>query len=144
MKKWGLATALTRASIYDAIVVHGETNVNDLARQANSDTGNALQKAALAPLSQAAESDWLKAFHIHRVALLNSSSAWRPAIARGANYEQQRRDGNFALAAKIVTSATANVVFPGNSYPSNGYQACVINPDGSVSGVAQCTAPISN
>lgn len=144
MTKWGLSTALARASIYDAMVVHGEANVNNLAKQANSDTGNGAQKAATAALPQTAESDWLKAFHIRRVALLNSSAAWRPAIARGANYEQQRRDGNFSLTAKIVTNATANAVFPGNNYPSNGYQACVINPDGTVSGVAQCTAPVSN
>lgn len=144
MKKWGLSTALTRASIYDAMVVHGEDSVNNLAKQANSDTGNGAQKAAVAALAQTAESEWLKAFHIRRVALLNSSTAWRPAIARGANYEQMRRDGNFAFTAKIVTSATANTVFPGNNYPSNGYQACVINPDGTVSGVAQCTAPVSN
>ena len=144
MKKWGLGTALTRASLYDAMVVHGESNVTDLVRQANGDTGNGAQKSATSPLSQAAESEWLKAFHVHRVALLDSSGAWRGAIARGANYEQLRRDGNFAFTSTIVTSATANVVFPGNDYPSNGYEACVIAPDGKVTGPVQCTAAVSN
>lgn len=144
MKKWGLTTPLTRASLYDATVVHGEANVNDLIEQANKDTGNAPQKSPAAPLPEAAESTWLQAFHVHRVALLNSSGAWKPAIARGANYEQMRRDGNLDFSKKIVTSANANSVFPGKGYPSNGYQACVINPDGSVSGEAQCTAPVSD
>ncbi len=144
MKKWGLATALARASVYDATVVHGEDNVKELARLANVDTGNGAQTPATASLSATAESSWLKAFHIHRATLVNSSIAWRAAIARVANYEQWRRDGNLGFTSPIVTSATANVVFPGNSYTSNGYQACVIHPDGSVSGPAQCTAPVSN
>jgi chitosanase len=144
MTKWGLTSALARASLYDAFVVHGESNVNNLASQTNGDTGNGAQKPATAPLSQAAESTWLEAFHLRRVALLNSSGAWRGAIARGALYEQQRRDGNFDFSQNITTDATASVVFPGKGYPSNGYQTCVIHPDGSVTGDPACTAPTSN
>ena len=144
MQKWGITTALSRAALYDATVVHGEDNVNNLAKQANNDTGNTAQTPAAAPLSETAESNWLKAFLIHRAALVNSSVAWKAAIARCANYEQWRRDGNFDFSKKLVTNATADVMFPGNGYTSNGYQACVINPDGSVSGVPQCTAPVSN
>jgi chitosanase len=144
MTKWGLSSALARASLYDAFVVHGESNVNDLASQTNGDVGNGAQTPAAAPLSQAAESTWLEAFHLHRVALLNSSGAWRGAIARGALYEQQRRDGNFDFSQNITTAATASVVFPGKGYPSNGYQTCVIHPDGTVTGDPACTAPTSN
>lgn len=144
MKKWGFTTALTRASLYDATVVHGESNVNDLIKQANDDTGNGAQKAPSAPVSQAAESKWLEAFHNHRAELLNSDDAWRHAMARGANYEKQRRDGNFDFSQTITTDARADVIFPGKGYPSNGYQACVIHPDGSVTGDPACTAPTSN
>jgi len=144
MKKWGLTSALARASIYDAYVVHGESNVSDLAAQTNDDVGNSMQKPATAPLTEAQESTWLEAFHLRRVALLNSSGAWRSAIARGANYERIRRDANFDFSKPIVTDATASVIFPGKGYPSNGYQACVIHPDGSVTGDPVCTAPTSN
>ena len=143
-KQWGLSSALSNASFYDATIVHGEVNVRNLIKQANIDIGNTAQKVPTAPLSQMAESTFLGAFLSRRTALINSSTAWRGAIARGANYEQQRRNGNFDFSAVIVTSATANVVFPGNNYPSNGYQACMINPNGSVTGPAQCTAPVSN
>jgi chitosanase len=144
MKKWGLTTALARASLYDSIVVHGEENVNGVIYDANTDTGNPLQQVAKAPLKPAEESAWLQAFHKHRTALIHSSGAWRAAIARGANYERMRLEKNFELTLKIVTDARASDVFPGNGYPSNGYQACIINPDGSVSGIPQCTAPVSN
>ena len=144
VKKWGLTTALTKASIYDATIVHGATNVANLVKMANDDTGNTTQKVPTAPLSRAAESAWLAAFLDHRTALINSSTAWRGAIARGANYEQQRRDGNFDFAQNIITSATASGVYPGKGYPTNGYQACVLHPDATVTGVAQCTAPVSN
>ena len=143
-KKWGLTTALSNASIYDSTIVHGEANVNNIIKQVNIDVGNSAQKAPTAPLSLTAESAWLAKFNEHRIALINSSSAWRGAIARGANYEQQRRNGNFDFSKAIVTDAVASVVFPGNNYPSNGYQACSINPNGSVTGPAQCTAPVSN
>lgn len=144
VKQWGLSSALSKAAFYDAMIVHGESNVRNLIKQANNDTGNTAQKVPTAPLSQMAESAFLGAFLSHRTALINSSNAWRGAIARGANYEQQRRNGNFDFSAVIVTNATANVVFPGNNYPSNGYQACMLHPDGTVTGVAQCTAPVSN
>jgi chitosanase len=144
MQKWGLTSALARASVYDTFVVHGDANANNLAKQANDETGNTAQKPATAPLSRAAESAWLQAFHAHRMVLLNGSAAWRGAIARGANYEQQRRDGNFDFSKSVVTDAKASVVYPGKGYPANGYQACVIHPDGSVTGDPQCTAPVSN
>src|SRR5204862_343522 len=83
--------------------------------------------------TRAAESAWLKAFISRRTALINSSPAWSAAIARGANYERQRQNGNFDFDQSIVTDATANVVFPGKGYSSRGYQACVIAADGSVS-----------
>lgn len=141
--EWGLTSALARASLYDAVVVHGEDHVRDLARSTNDDVGNGAQTPATAPLPRAAESAWLQAFLVHRAALVAGDDAWRGAIARVANYEQQRRNGNFDFTQQIVTDARANVVFPGNGYPSNGYEACVIAPDGMVSGPSQCTAPIS-
>ncbi len=144
MTKWGLTSALARASLYDAFVVHGESNVNDLASQTNADVGNNSQKPAIAPLSAAAESTWLEAFHVRRVALLDSSDAWRGAIARGALYEQQRRDGNLDFSQSITTDAKASVVFPGKGYSSTAYQKCVIHPDGSVTGDPACTSPTSN
>lgn len=144
MTKWGLTSALTRAALYDAFVVHGESNVGDLVAQTNDDVGNTTQKPATAPLSAAAESTWLESFDLRRVALLDSSDAWRGAIARGALYEQQRRDGNFELSQSITTDAKASVVFPGKDYSSVGYQACVIHPDGTVTGDPACTSPTSN
>ena len=142
--KWGLTTSLANAALYDAIVVHGEDNVDTLAKGANDDVGNTAQTPASAPLSLTAESAWLQAFMTRRTALINSSSAWSAAIARGANYEQWRRDGNFAFDAPLDTDATANVVFPGKGYSSNGYQACIVAADGTVTGPAQCTAPVSD
>jgi chitosanase len=144
MTKWGLTSALARASLYDACVVHGENNVNDLAEQTNDDVGNGAQTPASAPLSAADESAWLEAFNVRRVALLDSSDAWRGAIARGALYEQVRRDGNLDLSKAIVTDAKASVVFPGKGYSSHAYQTCVVHPDGSVTGDPACTAPTSD
>jgi chitosanase len=144
VQKWGLSSALTRAAVYDSMVIHGQFNVEALAKQANIDTGNAAQTPAATPLSRAAESAWLAAYSNRRAALMNGNSAWRGSIARAANYERARTSGNFDFAAAFITDATASAVFPGKSYPSNGYQACSLNPDGSVTGPAQCTAPISN
>jgi len=140
MTKWGLTSALARASLYDAFVVHGESGVSDLVAQTNEDLGNGSQMPAAAPLSKADESTWLEAFHLRRVALIDSSDAWRAAIARGALYEQVRRDGNFDFSKSITTDARASVVFPGKGYSSNGYQTCVIHPDGTVTGDPACTA----
>jgi len=95
-------------------------------------------------MSQSAESDWLKAFLVHRVALLNSSDAWNHGIDRAANYEKIRQAGNFDFSAAIVTDAKANQLFPGGSYFDSGYPACVIAPDGTVSGPPDCTAQVSN
>lgn len=143
-KQWGLTTALARASFYDATVVHGETNVKNLIKQANNDIGNTAQAVPTGSLSLDKESEFLGKFLARRTVLMNSSGAWRGSIARGANYEQQRRNGNFEFDKDIVTNATADVVFPGNGYSSRGYQACVIKPDGHVEGEPQCTAPVSN
>jgi chitosanase len=140
-KKWGLVTALTIAELYDAEINHGDDGVAALIKQANTDTGNAAQHPPSAPLTQAAESTWLHAFLMRRLALLKSDATWAQSEDRVTTYEQLRRDGNFDLGPQIRTNAKAVTMFPGQGYVDSGYPDCIIAPDGAVSGDASCTSP---
>jgi hypothetical protein len=138
--KWGLVTALTKAELYDAEINHGDDGVSALVKQANQDVGNTAQKAAAAPLSRDAESAWLHAFLMRRLALLKSDSTWADAVDRVTTYEQLRLQNNFDLGAAIETNAKATTMYPGKGYKDSGYPDCTISPAGAVGGDASCTS----
>ena len=139
--KWGLSTALTKAALYDAEINHGDDGVAALAKQANTDTGNAAQTPATTPLTLAQESAWLHAFLLRRLATLKADPTWAQAVDRAAEYEALRLAGNFDLGAAIVTDAKAVTMFPGKGYTDSGYPKCTIATAGAVSGDAACTSP---
>lgn len=132
--KWGLTKALSIAILYDATIVHGNEGNGEIVLHANQVTNNHERKPGEAPLSQDAESAWLEAFLLYRLDLLHDE-----AKDRGALYEQLRRDGNWDLAATIVTNAKAHAMFPDKGYQDSHYPSCTIDPAGAVSGEPACT-----
>jgi chitosanase len=139
--KWGLQTALTKAALYDAEINHGDDGVAAFAKQANIDTGNTAQTPATAPLSITAESAWLHAFLVRRLAALKADPTWAQAVDRAAEYEKLRLAADWDLGAPIVTDAKAVTMFPGQGFKDSGYPKCTIAADGTVSGDAACTSP---
>jgi chitosanase len=141
---WGLTQPLTIAALYDAEITHGADGVIAMMNDANKAVGNSAQTKPSAPLSLAQESAWLDRFQERRVAVLGGDSTWRGAIDRGAQYQVLRQRGNWDLSQPIVVDGKARALYPNKGYPDSNYPRCVIATDGSVSGPASCTAPISD
>jgi chitosanase len=86
---------LTFVSLWDAQIMHGETDPNFGVRKlmANAD---AMVKVSADPTPKE-ESDWLGAFHYARAKIMTTRGEWRGNIYRVAVYEKLRRDGNMAF-----------------------------------------------
>ncbi len=139
--KWGLVTALTKAELYDAAINHGGDGMQHLVKKANTDSGNTAQTPATAPLVQAQESLWLKAFLARRLKLLKGDATWKESVDRVTTYEQLRLQNNFDLGSEIRTNAKAVTMYPGQGYIDSGYPDCKISSTATVSGDASCTSP---
>lgn len=127
--KWGLATALSRAALYDVFINHGEDGAIALIKAANSAVGDGAQKAPVIGYNGISESAWLKAFLEKRRNVLAADSTWIGAIDRVAGYEKQRRRGNWDLSADVENDVRASDCWSGKGYPSSGYTVRLIHPD---------------
>jgi chitosanase len=141
-KRWGLTSALTKAALYDAEIVHGDHPVQRMIEEANRGTKVPASDAAPPPVNRAEESAWLGRFLERRLNVLKGDSTWVESIDRAALYEKLRREGNFDLSAPIITDAKAARMFPTGGYKDSDYPKCTIAEDGTVSGDAKCTRPV--
>lgn len=138
--KWGVSRPLTIAALYDAAINHGADGVAALAKATNVDTGNSAQSSPSTSLSLEAESAWLDAFLLRRLASLKADATWAESVDRAAVYEGLRTQGNWDLSLPIATNIKAKNLYPGKGYKDSQYPQCTIAPDASLSGEASCSS----
>jgi chitosanase len=132
--QYGLATALTRAALYDMWINQGD---DALVTKTNSALGVA---GKIGVGNAVTEDQWLKKFLELRRDLLAGDATWKSSVDRVAGYEKARRRGNWDLSKPIDSAVKATQCWPGGGYQDSGYSSFVINPDGSS---APTTTPTS-
>src|SRR5256885_15526515 len=97
-----LTTALTKAALWDAQIMHGEAD-----KKFGVPVIMAMADTAAGPLSDpptpADESKWLGSFLTPRAQIMNTRAEWRPNIYRVATYQKLRPARNWTLASCLQT-----------------------------------------
>ncbi len=120
--RYGLATALTRAALYDMWINQGD---DTLVVATNKVLGVAGKLG-----NGVTEERWLQKFLELRRDLLAGDSTWKTSVDRVAGYEKARRRGNRDLSQPIDSAVKALQCWPTGGYSDSGYSAFVIDPDG--------------
>ena len=101
-RRLGLATALSKAVLYDTIIQHGEegeASLTDLIERAH-------QALGLEPRVGVDEEVWLRAFLAQRHAVLEGTDVWRESRGRVEQLRELLDRGNFNLEGPITTIPT--------------------------------------
>jgi Glycosyl hydrolase family 46 len=120
-----LTTALTKVALWDAEIMHGESDpkisVSTLMAMADSASG-----PLSSPPTMSDESRWLQNFLTARARMMDLYDEWRGNNYRVATYEKLRRAGNFTLAGCIQTGdVSASTYYPGlSSVTSASFMIC--------------------
>jgi chitosanase len=122
--KYGLATALTRAALYDMWINQGD---DALVKKTNTALG---VTGKIGVGNSVTEDQWLQKFIELRRDLLAGDSTWADSVDRVAGYEKARRRANWDLSKAIDSAVKATQCWPGGGYKDSGYSSFVINPDG--------------
>jgi chitosanase len=107
-----MGKALTLVSLWDAQIMHGETDpgFGTAVMMANADK---VVKLSENPTLEE-ESNWLGAFHKIRAQIMTTRGEWRPNIYRVATYEQLRKAGNMDFKGCVKTGGvSASTYWPG-------------------------------
>ncbi|SEU37946.1 chitosanase [Stigmatella erecta] len=126
---WGLATALSKAALYDAFIQHGEQGVRNMLQRTHASLGLSGQASPAVGLQGTSEDAWLKSFLEQRRDTLAADAEGRYAIDRVATYEKQRRRGNWELASAVQNDVRARDCWNG-AYPDSGFTVRTLHPDG--------------
>jgi hypothetical protein len=127
---WGLATALSKAALYDAFIQHGAEGVQGMLQRTRTSLGLAGQASPVVGLQGTSEDAWLKSFLEQRRDTLAADPEGRYAVDRVATYEKQRRRGNWELTSAVQNDVRARDCW-NVAYPDGGFTVRTLQPDGS-------------
>lgn len=115
-----LTTALTKISLWDGQIMHGEAD-QAFGMRKQLAMADAMVKLSAAPTREE-ENNWLGAFHTIRAKIMTTRNEWRGNIYRVALYERLRRAGNFDVTGCVNTAGAKASDYwpglPGNTAPS--------------------------
>jgi hypothetical protein len=115
-----LTTALTKVSLWDAQIMHGEADAAFGMRKQLA-MADAMVKLSAAPTREE-EAKWLGAFHTVRSKIMTMYDEWRSNIYRVAMYEKLLRAGNLDFMGCVNTAGVKASDFwpglPGDTAPS--------------------------
>ena len=121
----GLASALSRAALYDMWINQGD---DTLVKQTNGALG---VTATIGVGNAVTEDQWLQKFLELRRDLLAGDATWKTSVDRVAGYEKARRRANWDLSQPVDSAVKATECWPSGGYQDSGYTSWLINPDGS-------------
>jgi chitosanase len=120
--KYGLATALTRAALYDMWINQGDDTLVTATNKALGVTAKIGGGVT--------EDQWLQKFIELRRDVLAKDSTWKDSVDRVAGYEKARRRANWDLSKAVDSAVKASQCWPTGGYLDSQYSSYVINPDG--------------
>ncbi len=90
-KKIGARLPLTLLSLYDTNIMHGESGLNEIIKEATRRTNNLLPKGG------ANEISWLKNFNKYRKKVMLADDTWKDAVARVTELQDLIKAQNYQL-----------------------------------------------
>jgi chitosanase len=120
-----LSKALTIASLWDAQIMHGETDPT-FGTAVMMGMADQMVKLSNPPTAQQ-ESEWLGAFHHIRAKIMTTRGEWRTNIYRVATYEQLRKAGNMDFKGCVQTGGVSAHTFWPDVAPTDqasSYKVC--------------------